>query len=415
MTTRRRRPRGEGCIIEYATQAGVRYAYKFTAPSTDGRRRQVLRRRDENGQPWLTRQDAANALREAIVKAAKGSWVEPSRQPVGEYMATWLAGLRLAPSTVASYEKNVRLHIEPYIGALPLASLTSARLTALYRELETSGRRDQKGERTGLPLSPRTVRYISTIISAAMAAAVEDEAPLLERNPAVKAKPPTAKQAKAPEMHPWDASQLRAFLDWSADKSPLHAPWHVLAMTGMRRGELLALRWRDVDLDAGTIAIRRSVGVIKTKGQPEQIAEGPTKTTRPRVIDIEPATVAVLRAWKSERGALALLLARSGMVVFGNREGGFRHPETFSKLFGKAQERCAKTLVEDALPRIRLHDLRHTHATLLLRDRESPNVVSERLGHASVTVTLSIYSHVLPGDQKAAAARFAALVRGAEA
>ena len=130
------------------------------------------------------------------------------------------------------------------------------------------------------------------------------------------------------------------------------------------------------------------------------------------MIDIEPATAAVLRAWKSERGALALPLARSSSVVFGNREGSFRHPETFSKLFGKAQERCARTLGEDALPRIRLHDLRHTHATLLLRDRESPNVVSERLGHASVTVTLSIYSHVLPGDQKAAAARFAALVEG---
>ena len=415
MTTRRRRARGEGCIFEFETQAGTRFGYKFTAPAADGRRRQVLRRRDENGQPWLTRQDAANALREAIVKAGKGSWIEPSRQPVGEYLSTWLAGLRLAPSTVASYEKNVRLHIEPYIGALPLASLTSARLTALYRELEKSGRRDQKGERTGLPLSARTVRYVHSIISVALAAAVQDEAPLLERNPAAKAKPPTAKEAKAPEMHPWDAGQLRAFLDWSADVSPLHAPWHVLAMTGMRRGELLALRWRDIDLDAGTISIRRSVGVIKTKGQPEQIREGPTKTTRPRVIDIEPATVAVLRAWKSERGALALQLARTGSVVFGNREGGFRHPETFSKLFGKAQERCARTLGEDALPRVRLHDLRHTHATLLLRDRESPNVVSERLGHASVTVTLSIYAHVLPGDQKAAAARFAALVRGAEA
>ena len=189
---------------------------------------------------------------------------------------------------MASYRKNVRLHIEPYIGALPLASLTSARLTALYRELETSGRRDQKGERTGLPLSARTVRYIHTIISAALAAAVQDEMPMLERNPAVKARPPTAKEAKAPEMHPWDAGQLRAFLDWSADKSPLHAPWHVLAMTGMRRGELLALRWRDIDLDAGTISIRRSVGVIKTKGQPEQIREGPTKTCRPRVIDIDP-------------------------------------------------------------------------------------------------------------------------------
>ena len=180
--------------------------------------------------------------------------------------------------------------------------------------------------------------------------------PLLERNPAAKAKPPTAKQAKAPEMHPWSADQLRAFLDWSAGASPVHAAWHTLAYTGMRRGELLALRWRDIDLDAGTIAIRRSVGVIKTKGQPEQITEGGTKTCKPRVIDIEPATVAVPRAWKSERGAIGLHLARGGSVVFGNREGGFRHPETFSRVFCDTQERCARMLGEDAPPMIRLHD-----------------------------------------------------------
>jgi integrase len=372
-----------------------------------------MRRRDENGQHWLTREDAANALREAVVKIRKGNWIEPSRQPLGEYLQTWLGGLRLAPSTTASYRKNVRLHVEPYIGAVPLASLTSARLSALYRELETSGRRDQEGRRTGLPLSARTVRYVHEILSAALDAALQDEVPLLERNPAVKAKPPTARQARAPEMHPWDASQLGAFLAWSADESPLHAPWLVLAMTGMRRGELLALRWRDIDLDAGTIAVRRSVGVVKHRGQPEQLVEGSTKTCRPRVIDIDPATTAVLRAWKSERGAIGLHLARGSAVVFGNREGGFRHPETFSRLFGTAQERCARTLGEDAPPRIRLHDLRHTHATLLLRDRESPNVVSERLGHASVSVTLSVYSHVLPGDQKAAAARFAALIQEA--
>ena len=123
----------------------------------------------------------------------------------------------------------------------------------------------------------------------------------------------------------------------------------------------------------------------------------------------------MLRAWKSERGAIGLHLARGSSVVFGNREGSFRHPETFSQLFREAQERCARTLGTDALPRIRLHDLRHTHATILLRARESPNVVSERLGHASVTVTLSIYSHVMPGDQRETAARFAALVGGAEA
>ena len=416
MTARRRRPPGEGSVFEYRTKAG-------DDPVRDQVRRPGRGRAAPPGDapPRCERPAVADppgrrdALREAIVKAGKGSWIEPSKQPVGEYLATWLDGLRLAPGTMASYRKNVRLHVVPYIGVLPLASLTSARLTALYRELENSGRRDQKGERTGLPLSARTVRYVATMLGAALAAAVEDEVPLLARNPAVKAKPPTAKEAKAPEMHPWDADQLGAFLDWSGDHSRLHARLARAGLTGMRRGELLALRWRDVDLDAGTISHPPLGRHSQGQGADGQLSGRPTKTCRPRVIDLDPATAAVLRAWKSERGALALQLARGSSVVFGNREGGFRHPETFSKLFGKAQERCARTLGEDALPRIRLHDLRHTHATLLLRDRESPNVVSERLGHASVTVTLSIYAHVLPGDQKAAAARFAALVRGAEA
>jgi integrase len=416
MTARRRRPPGEGSVFEYQTAGGVtRFGVKFDAASADGQRHQVMRRRDANGQPWLDRDAAVDALRDALVKVGKGEWTEPSKQPVGEYLATWLDGLRLAPSTMSSYRKNVRLHVVPYIGAVPLASLTSARLTALYRELETSGRRGQKGERTGQPLAARTVRYISTILGAALKAATQDEVPLLDRNPNVKAKPPTAREAKAPEMHPWTAEQLHSFLGWSAESSQLHAAWHVLAYTGMRRGELLALRWRDIDLDAGTITIRRSVGVIKTKGQQRQIREGDTKTCRPRVVDIDPATVAILRAWKAERGSMALQLARRDAIVFGNHEGQFRDPETFSKTFVKTVARCRREVGEDTLPTIRLHDLRHTHATILLRDRENVKVVSERLGHASVTVTLSVYAHVMPGDQRQAAARFAALVGGSEA
>ena len=107
-------------------------------------------------------------------------------------------------------------------------------------------------------------------------------------------------------------------------------------------------------------------------------------------------------------------LARDDSVVFGNHEGQFRQPERFSHLFRETQDRCARMLGEDAPPGIRLHDLRHSHATILLRDRENVKVVCERLGHASVTVTLTTYSHVLPGDQRQAAARFAALVGGAE-
>ena len=417
MTARHRRPAGEGSVFRYETKAGVqRFGIKFDMPSPSGRR-QVVRRRDENGGHWLRYEDAADALREAIVKVRKAEWIEPSRQPTGEFLMTWLDGLRIAPSTKATYRTNIRSHITPYIGTVPLVSLTSARLTALYNELETSGRRDHQGERTWEPLSARTVRGVAMILSAALKAAADDEVPLLARNPALKARPPTAREAdgKAPEMHPWDAGQLRRFLDWARDHSHLHAAWYVAAYTGVRRGELLALRWRDVDFDAGTISVRRSVGIVRVKGRKGILREGPTKTCKPRVIDVDPATAAVLRAWKRERGAMALALARDDSVVFGNQEGQFRQPERVSHLFREQQARCARMLGEDAPPGIRLHDLRHTMATIMLRDRENVKVVSERLGHASVTVTLSVYSHVLPGDQRQAAARFAALVAGAEA
>ena len=223
---RKRRPPGEGSVFEYQTRSGVtRYGIKFDAPSRDGRRHQVMRRRDANGQPWLDREGAVAALRQALVKVDKGDWIEPSKQPVTAYLETWLDGLRLAPGTMNRYRTCVRLHVVPYIGGLPLASLTSARLTALYRELEESGHRNHKGECTGKPLSARTVRGVATILGSALAAALNDEVPLLTRNPAVKSKPPTAKEAdaKAPEMRPWTPEQLRRFLQWARDSSQVYA------------------------------------------------------------------------------------------------------------------------------------------------------------------------------------------------
>jgi integrase len=411
VTARRRRPAGEGSVVEYKTKVGVtRYGIKFMLPLGDGRSRQVMRRVDANRQPWLTREAAADALREALVQVRRDLWAEPSRQPLGEYLATWLDGLRLASSTVASYRKNMRLHVIPQLGSVPLGSLTSVRIRALYRELETSGRADH---REGEGLSARTVRYVAQILHAALEEAVE--AGLLTRNPAdpKRAKPPSSRQATAPEMHPWTAGQLGAFLGWAAQNSELHAAWYVLAMTGMRRGELLALRWRDVDLAAGTVSIRRSAGIVRNAGEGAAVVEGPTKTGRPRVIDLDVATVAVLRAWRLDRAGMALQLGRDSVLVFGDHEGRHRHPERFSRTFALTQARCRKTLGDGAPPAIRLHDLRHTHATILLADRESVKVVSERLGHSSVTVTLSIYAHVMPGNQKAAADRFAALIREA--
>jgi integrase len=249
---------------------------------------------------------------------------------------------------------------------------------------------------------------VHQIISEVLGQAAADG--LIRANPAKAAKPPSAKQAKAPEMHCWTPAQLAAFLGWSAENSQHAALWHVLACTGMRRGEALALRWCDLDLDAGTASVRRSAGVVRTKGEGFTIAEGGTKTDKPRLIDLDAATVAVLRAHRLERGGMALSLVKPAALVFGSIEGKHRHPEHTSRQFKSDLERCRKALGEGAPPECRLHDLRHAHATALLLAKVPVHVVSQRLGHANPTVTLTVYAHVLSGSQRDAADVFASLI-----
>ena len=230
---------------------------------------------------YATRKAAAAALRVQLSAVASGVHVRPNKVTVGEHFGEWLDGLRLAPSTRASYRKNVRLHVEPHIGEMRLDHLTGTRLTRLYRQLEQSGRADGEGG-----LSARTVRYIHTIVHSALGAAVKDGR--LAVNPADKATPPSAREATAPEMHVWTGEQLAAFLAWSRDSDDdMYPAWLLLAMTGMRRGEALALEWRDVQFDAGTVAVRRSVTLVKTKGRgadrpwPAQVRQGASDRRRP--------------------------------------------------------------------------------------------------------------------------------------
>jgi integrase len=400
---RNRRSPGEGSVWPYQERNGTeRWAIGHPSFGT--------RRRGPDGEKWYTKRAAQEALRAKLVDAKRGELVDPSRQPLGAYLDEWAAGLRLAPSTIASYRRNIRLHLAPYIGTVPLAALTTERIDRLYRELERGGR---AGHRQGGPLSPRTVRYVHTILSAALSAAVKTKR--LARNPAADASPPTARQAKAPEMHPWTAAQLAAFLGWAREHADNFALWHVLAHTGMRRGEALALRWRDLDLDAATARVRRSAGMVRVAGEGAGVVEGSTKSGKPRLVDLDAPTVTLLRACRRERGALALQLARDDALVFGDIQGGHRNPEYVSRQFARDVARCSGGLGDGALPGIRLHDLRHTHATILLTAGVPVHVVSARLGHASAVVTMTVYAHVLPGSQRDAADRFAALVGGGSA
>ena len=152
--------------------------------------------------------------------------------------------------------------------------------------------------------------------------------------------------------------------------------------------------------------------MVRIAGEGAEVTEGDTKSGKPRMIDLDPDTVAVLRAWRKERGSLALQLARDDALVFGDLKGAHRNPEHVSRQFVAAVARCRKTPGGDTVPVIRLHDLRHTHATVLILAREPVNVVSQRLGHSSPMVTMTVYAHVLPGSQREAANTFARLIRG---
>ena len=162
----------------------------------------------------------------------KGVHVVPSKKTTGKWLDDWLEGLRLGPSTMASYRKNVRLHVTPHIGQPPLDKLTETDITRVYRKLEGGGRQDHKA---GSPLSARTIRYCHTILKAALREAVNQG--LIAVNPADKAKPPAAKEAKAPEIYPWTAEQLATWHAWvEQHQCPDAVAWCVLAYTGARRG-----------------------------------------------------------------------------------------------------------------------------------------------------------------------------------
>jgi integrase len=408
---RKRRSPGDGGIVAYETRAGTRYRISAVVTLPDGSTKRVFLRKGPTGERWTTPDEARAALRAMLADSARGEFIEPSRQALGKYGVEVIEGLRIGPQTRASYLKNWRLHVEPYaLASLPLAQVTGTHLTNHYRMLEKSGRKDHK---VGEGLSPRTVRYLHTIISRVLRQAVRDG--LLPRNAADAATPPTAREAKAPEVTCWSAAQLAAFLRWAGGNSQHAALWQLLAMTGMRRGEALALRWREVDSDAGTISVRRSAGMVRVAGEGADVIEGDTKSGKARVVDMDAATAAVLKAHRRERGAMALQLARDDALVFGDIEGNHRNPEHTSRQFVADVARCRKAVGTDTLPVIRLHDLRHTHATILLTAREPVHVVSQRLGHASAVVTMTVYAHVLPGSQREAADLFARLVEEAGA
>lgn len=362
------------------------------APTGDGKRRQVKRR----GFP--TKKSAQAALDELRHDNRHGTYVPPARQTLGEYLVNdWLPAIRttIDRDTLSSYERNVRLHIVPTLGGMRLQAVDGPVLNKLYASLLASGRKD--GQPGGL--SARSVRYLHTILHRAFRDAVKWRR--LSINPADAADPPSASAAKAPEMKVWTKDQLRRFL-LLMEGDRYHAAFLFLATTGGRRGEALGLRWSDVDLDAGLVSIRQTLTDSGFKHR--------TKTGKPRLIELDARTVAALRSTRASQAKERLLIGAAyedHNLVFCLPDGRPYVPKHFAREFIRRLERKPFC---DELPRIRMHDLRHTWATLALIAGIDVKIVSERLGHSSPMITWSIYQHVVQGMQTDAAERVAALI-----
>lgn len=315
----------------------------------------------------------------------------PLSLSVREWLDDWLelcAGRGLRPSTVASYETMLRLHVDSDLGATELSRVGGRHLNQLYGALLREGRRDRRGG-----LSARTVRYLHTILSRAFSDAVR--AGHISVNPATAADPPSPRATKAPVFPVWSPAELACFLE-SAKHDRYYVAFHLAAATGLRRGELLGLRWCDINEAAGELHVVQTVVEVAHK-----VRISPPKTDRSRrLVALDRKTAELLAQHRTE--ALTAMPDDRGLV-FCDKNGEPIHPALFSYYF---QRRVRLAGVR----RIRLHDLRHTHATHALRAGVHPKVVSERLGHSTITTTLDTYSHVIPSMQREAAEAVAALV-----
>jgi len=391
-----RRPRGTGTVRNRGTAKSPRWFAQYGAIGEGGKRRQITQG------PFSTKRDAENWLRSQLERKRSGATVLPSRVTVGDFLTTaWLPVVknRLAPKTYLEYEGMVRRRLVPHLGHVRLQELRPDHIARCYEALRSPGanKRGKKGGR----LSEQSIQHAHRCLRGALAYAVKQE--LIARNPADGVDKPRGKSDsdRATTMQVWEAAELRRFLAATADHR-FFALWHLAAFTGMRRGELLGLKWDAVDLEAGTARVvrsRTSVGY--------EMVEGPPKTAAGRrVIDLDAATVAVLRRWRAQQAQERLAWGEAWTntgLVFTREDGTAPHADHVARAYEVA--------VRDAAARpIRFHDLRHTHATLLLKAGVPVKVVAERLGHSSPALTMTVYQHVIPGMGAEAAALFASVV-----
>ncbi len=362
---------------------GKSWCYVVDLPRrADGKRNQKIK------SGFRTRKEAEAALATTMAEANKGEYIEPSRMTVKDYLTKWLEDSvkhNNKKSTLVNYKYLLETHVFEEIGEIELGSLQPRHLQQLYSDKLQNGRVYGEGG-----LSATTVRRIHAVLRKALSTAVKWQ--LIRLNPADAVDAP--KQSRK-EMKCLTKEDVETFLE--AVQSDTYKVLYLVAiMTGMRRGEILGLRWQDVDLDNGQASIRQSyialhdgsmhLDTTKTKGSERTVA-------------LSNSVVVALRRHKALQAAHQLKLGHAYKdydLVFASEMGT---PINASNLHRNFKQ----TLEKAGLPNIRPHDLRHTHATLMLQEGVHPKIVSERLGHSSIQITLDTYSHVLPNLQSEAA------------
>jgi integrase len=361
---------------------------------------------------------AAKAARDtARVAARRGEYVDQTRTSVKTYLEEWLEGhsASVKPKTWSGYRDDLRRYVIPHIGRMRLQAVRPATLSKLYVDLLKSGGQG------GKPLAVPTVRHVHRTLRKALNDAVLIDG-VLSSNPALLAKLP--KETRRVTRGMWTAEDLDVFME-SISGHRLHAFYRVAAFTGARRGEVLHLRWSDLDLEEDIIRFEGSTGVVDG----ERI-DGTTKGGRSRVVGIDGGTRRVLEKHRLAQAADRQLAGPDWFVsdlVFTSQLGRPLHPDTPTQLMPKLIEahnspttparrnHPAEPLPRPGhqLPHVRLHDLRHLHATLLLLEGVPVHVVANRLGHSDPAVTLRVYAHVLRESASGVADVFAGAIERA--
>lgn len=322
-----------------------------------------------------------------VAEMRGGSYVEPSKLTIAAYLDTWLghAKSQVTPRTHERYSEIVRKNIGPAIGSVNLTKLRPQQIADAYSKALTSGRRDGKGG-----LAPTTVVYMHRVLKQALSQAVRWK--MLATNPADAVDPPKVERSA---LQTYDMPQTAELIE-RIRGSRLMIPVLLGVMCGLRRGEIVALRWRNVDLQARKLLIVESAEQTKAG-----VRYKPPKSGKGRGVALSASVAEELRLHKLKQAEELLKLGvrqDDSAFVYAQENGDPVQPRSLTHAWMKAS-------ASGYLPRIRFHDLRHAHATHLLANGVHPKVASERLGHSRVGVTLDLYSHVLPGMQEDAASR----------